>query len=117
MASRRLRAFLLSFITSQDFKRNLRARSYVCDLLDERNLDNTLWQMPFRIRTIASFEDRKNPKAWPPLHQARRDEDVLVVVEINLVLPRDSLRGGHGEVGHVTIDFYVDRARVKRQPT
>jgi hypothetical protein len=66
---------------------------------------------------IGSFEYRKNPKAGPTLHQTRCDDDVLVVVEINLVLPRNSLRLGHGEVGHVTVDFYVYRPLVYRQST
>src|ERR1700740_3111560 len=73
--------------------------------------------MPLRIRMIGSFEYRKNTKAGPTLHQTRRDDDVLVVVEINLVLPRNSLRLGHGEVGHVTVDFYVYRPLVYRQST
>ena len=39
------------------------------------------------IRVPGSLENRKNPKARTTLHYARCDQDVLVVVEINLVLP------------------------------
>ena len=106
-----------SALISQDFKRNLDTGSYVWELLDERNLNNAFWQVPLRIRKIGSFEDRKNPKPGPTFHQTRSDEDVLVVVEINLVLPRNSLRLGHGEVGHLSVDFYVYRALMERQST
>ena len=106
-----------SVLVSQDFNRNLHAGSYVWELLDERNLNNAFWQMPLRIRKIGSFEDRKNPKPGPTFHQTRSDEDVLVVVEINLVLPRYSLCLVHGEVWHLSVDFYVYCALMKRQST
>lgn len=105
------------FLVPQDFKRNSQTGSYLGELLDERNLDHASWQMPFRIRKIGSFEDRKNPKAGPTFHQTWSDEDVLLMVEINWVLARNSLRFAHGEVGHLAVDFYVYRPLMERQAT
>jgi len=93
-AKKILRLSLPVSLVSLDFKGNLNTGSYVWKLLDERNLDDAFWQMPNRIWTVGPFEDRKNPKAGTTFHHTRSNEDVLVVVEINLVLPRDSLRLG-----------------------
>src|SRR5258708_5304777 len=69
------------------------------------------------IRVPGSLENRKNPKARTTLHNTRCDQDVLVVVEINLVLPRNSLGIGQGKVRHLSVDSYVYRSRVESHTT
>src|ERR1700736_1263700 len=69
------------------------------------------------IRVPGSLENRKNPKARTTLHYTRCDQDVLVVVEINLVLPRNSLGIGQGKVRHLSVDSYVYRSWVEGHTT
>jgi hypothetical protein len=69
------------------------------------------------IRVPSSLENRKNPKARTTFHYTRRDQDVLVVVEINLVLSRNSLGIGQGKVRHLSVDSYVYRSWVEGQTT
>src|SRR5262249_61820110 len=53
---------------------------------------------------------RKYPKAGPTLHYTRCDKNVLVVVEIDLVLRRNSLGVGLGIARHLSVDSYVYRS-------
>lgn len=69
------------------------------------------------IRVPSSLENRKNPKAGATLHYARCDQDVLVVVKVNLVFPRNSMSIGQRKVGHLSVYFYVYRSMVEGHPT
>src|SRR5882724_956118 len=70
-------------------------------------------KMTSGIRVPGSFENRENPKAGTTLHYTRGDQNVLVVLKINLVLPRNSPSIGQREMGHLSVDFYVYRSLIE----
>ena len=65
------------------------------------------------IRIPGSLEHGKNPKAGTTLHHAGRNQNVLVVIEIDLVLRRNSPSIGQGITGQMAIDSYVYRSRAE----
>ena len=69
------------------------------------------------IRVPGSLENRKNPKAGTTLHCTRGDQNVLVVYEIDFVLPRNSLSIGRRKVGHPSVDSHVYRSLVEVHTT
>lgn len=95
---------------TRDFKRNRQARRYVGQFFRERDFNSVLGKMPHGIWLQGSLENWKNPKPGTALHDTRRDQNVLVVLEINLVLPRNSLSMRQRKVGHLSLDSNVDRS-------
>src|SRR5262249_42522281 len=51
------------------------------------------------------------------LHDTRRDQNVLVVLKINLVLARNPLRSWQWKVGHHSVDSYVYCPRMQGHTT
>ena|SRR5690242_6732784 len=62
------------------------------------------------IRVPSSLENRKNPEAGTTLHDTRGDQNVLVMLDVNRVLPRNSLSIRQRKVRHLSVDSYVYRS-------
>ena len=99
-------------VSARDFERHFQPRGHVGQLFHNRDFNNVFREVTLGIRVTGSLENGKDPKTGTALHYARCDQDVLVVDEINLVLPRNSLGIGQGKLWHLSVDSYVYRSLV-----